>query len=71
MSAFDPMDILSVIVLVYPIDKQRLVTFLLENEKDIPEEIRFFDKIGIASGASTPDEVIEEIEKALKKIKKS
>lgn len=47
-----------------------LPSFLLENEKDIPEEIRFFNKIGIASGASTPDEVIEEIEKALKKIKK-
>ena len=42
-----------------------LPSFLVENNKDIPTEVRSFNKIGIASGASTPDEVIDEIEKTL------
>ncbi|MGP1438954.1 MAG: 4-hydroxy-3-methylbut-2-enyl diphosphate reductase [Treponema sp.] len=40
-------------------------SFFVENESDLPNEIYSFKKIGIASGASTPDEMIDKIEKTL------
>ena len=46
-----------------------LPSFLIEDEKDLPKEIQIFNTIGLASGASTPDEVIDKIEKILHTIK--
>ena len=42
-----------------------LPSFLIEDEKDLPKEIHLYKTIGLASGASTPDEVINKIEKTL------
>ena len=39
--------------------------FFVENVSDIPQEVYKFHSIGLASGASTPDEIIEKIENIL------
>jgi len=46
-----------------------LPSFFIEDETELPNEIRLFNKIGLASGASTPDEVIDEVEKAFLSLK--
>ena len=38
----------------------------IEDAEELPEEFYFFKRIGLASGASTPDEVINSIEEKLK-----
>jgi len=40
-------------------------TFFIESVSDISEEVYRFNSIGLASGASTPDEVINEVENVL------
>lgn len=40
--------------------------FLIENAAEIPSEIYRFERIGITAGASTPDFVIDEIDKKLR-----
>ena len=42
-----------------------LPSFFIENKYDLPHEICSFKTVGIASGASTPDEIIDEIEKTI------
>ncbi|MGP1414556.1 MAG: 4-hydroxy-3-methylbut-2-enyl diphosphate reductase [Treponema sp.] len=44
-------------------------SFFIEDEKDLPNEISSFNTIGLASGASTPDEVIDQVEKAIHLLK--
>jgi 4-hydroxy-3-methylbut-2-enyl diphosphate reductase len=39
---------------------------LVENAEDIPREFLNYKTIGLCAGASTPDSVIEEIEKRIK-----
>lgn len=39
--------------------------WLVEGKDDVPVEIRKYETVGISAGASTPEEVIEEIEEAL------
>lgn len=39
--------------------------YLIENSLDLPKEIEECKVIGLASGASTPDDIIDEIEKAI------
>lgn len=46
-----------------------LPSFFIEDETELPNEIHLFNKIGLASGASTPDEVIDEVEKAFLSLK--
>lgn len=46
-----------------------LPSFLIEDETELPKKIKLFDRIGIASGASTPDEVIRKIEITLRSLK--
>ncbi len=41
-------------------------SFLAEGILDLPKEIEQFKSIGLASGASTPEEIIEEIENYIK-----
>ena len=38
----------------------------VEGAADLPPEIRRFDRVGISAGASTPDRIIDEVEKALR-----
>jgi 4-hydroxy-3-methylbut-2-en-1-yl diphosphate reductase len=40
---------------------------LIENAGEIPPEFRSFKTVGLSAGASTPDSVMDEIEKALKR----
>lgn len=46
--------------------KSGIPTFFVENVMELTDEIKEFDSIGLASGASTPDEVIDQIEAKLK-----
>lgn len=39
----------------------------IETENDIPQEARSLERIGLTAGASTPDDVIDAVEKALQK----
>lgn len=39
--------------------------WLVESSKDIPSEVRSYPVVGISAGASTPDVIIDQIEKAL------
>jgi len=41
-------------------------SWLVETLKDIPPEIRAYETIGLSAGASTPDDLVSEIEAALK-----
>lgn len=43
----------------------------IETEEEIPEEIKKFEVIGITAGASTPDSVIDRVEKAIEHMEKS
>ncbi len=43
----------------------------IETEEEIPEEIKKFEVIGITAGASTPDSVIDRVEKAVEHMEKS
>lgn len=45
--------------------ESKVPSYFIENEKELPHEIYSFKTIGIASGASTPDETIDKIEKIL------
>jgi len=40
---------------------------LIENASEIPKEFRSYKTVGLSAGASTPDSVVDEIEKELKK----
>jgi 4-hydroxy-3-methylbut-2-en-1-yl diphosphate reductase len=40
---------------------------LIENAGEIPPEFRSYKTVGLSAGASTPDSVVDEIEKALKR----
>jgi 4-hydroxy-3-methylbut-2-enyl diphosphate reductase len=42
----------------------------IETEGEIPEEIKKFEVIGITAGASTPDSVIDRVEKAVEKMER-
>jgi len=46
--------------------ENKIPSCLIENFEEIPEKFYSFGKIGLASGASTPDEVINIVEKILK-----
>ena len=40
----------------------------IENAEEIPNEVYHFTRIGLSAGASTPDWVIDEVEKKLRNI---
>ena len=44
----------------------KIPSILVENAEELPENFFSFQRIGLASGASTPDEVIDCVEKKLK-----
>ncbi|MCA1950693.1 MAG: 4-hydroxy-3-methylbut-2-enyl diphosphate reductase [Treponema sp.] len=48
-------------------EEQGLPVWLIENERDLPEEIYQFDTVGLTAGASTPKELIDRIESILSK----
>ena len=39
--------------------------WLAETVEDIPQDIRKYERIGLAAGASTPDSIIDAVEKSL------
>lgn len=43
-------------------------TWLIETDKDIPADIAEFDSVGVSAGASTPDEVIQDVVDKLKSV---
>ena len=47
-------------------EEQGVPTWLIENEREIPQEIYQFDRVGLTAGASTPAEVIDTIETVLR-----
>lgn len=48
-------------------EEQGLPVWLIEDERDLPEEIYQFDTVGLTAGASTPKELIDRIESILSK----
>jgi 4-hydroxy-3-methylbut-2-enyl diphosphate reductase len=49
-------------------EDMRKAAWLVEDKNDIPAEIVQYKKVGISAGASTPEEVIREIEDFLEKL---
>lgn len=48
--------------------EDRVPTWLIEDVTELPDEIREYKTVGVTAGASTPDNIIDEVVEALKSI---